>query len=560
MKKIVVFLAIFFINLTTVFASNQINRIDIDVELDEYGNGKITETWDMHVDDKTEVYKSLTDLGNSKVSNFKAYMDGTEYTFVDDWDIDASLSRKAYKNGYNYVGNGVELCWGMSVYGDHIYTITYDVSNMIYNTSDNQVFYWRFIDNNVMNPGTSYYKITVHGPFSYSDELPVWGYGDAGGYAYVSDGIIWMSNADDGYLSSSEYAVLLVKYDLGTFNTTNYIDDYQSFDDFTGRAQTGAVVYSDADFTFIDFLYMMLFIGIWVVFPIIVFIIEYKTRTRYIKKELNMKEVLPFRDIPCDKNINIAYFISNIYGISKRKEDYFGALFLKWILEKKARVIKQTKNGMFKDKEKTALELYDGLAFDNPIEEKLYNHVKVASNDLILEEDELKKWCRSNYSTFFKSFDDLISQEREELLSQGHIYVDEKNKHTYHLDDVIYDDAVKLAGLKKFLVEFSRMYEKQPIEVEMWKYYLIYASIFGIAKEVSKQFERLYPELINIDENMDTDSFIWTYMWINNITTSSVSAASSARSAAQSYSSGGGGFSFGGGGGGSFGGGGGGCR
>lgn len=559
-SKLIVILAVFFINITCVFASNKINSIDIEVVLDEYGNGKVTEYWDMHVDNKTEVYKSLTELGNSKVSNFKAYMDDTEFTFINNWDIDAGFNTKAYKNGINKVSNGVELCWGMSVYGNHIYKITYDVSNMIYNTEDSQILYWRFIDNNAMDPGTRYYNVKVSGPGYYSDTLPVWGYGDEGGYAYVSNGAIYMSNADDGYLSSDEYVVLLVEYELNTFTTTNSYSGYDSFDDFYNQAQKGATIYNQNAGEVLDVIFAIIGILIWFVFPIFVIILTIGSTDKYDKKELDMKEVLPFRDIPCNKNITKAYFISNIYGLNKKKEDYFGALFLKWILEKKMNVVKQSKSGILKEKEVTALQLYDGLAFDNKIEEEMYGYLKSASGDMLLEENELKKWCRSNYSKFFKAFDDLIKEEREQLISEGHIFKDEKKKHLYHLDDSIYNDAVKLAGLKKFLVEFSRMHEKQPIEVNMWKYYLVFASIYGIAKEVSKQFEKLYPELLKETEDVNSNSVFWTYMWINNITTTSVSAASAARSAAQSYSSGGGGFSSGGGGGGSFGGGGGGCR
>ena len=92
----------------------------------------------------------------------------------------------------------------------------------------------------------------------------------------------------------------------------------------------------------------------------------------------------------------------------------------------------------------------------------------------------------------------------------------------------------------------------------LWEEYLIFAQIFGIAKEVAKQFKNLYPELI---ENNNYGFDYVNIMWIGSISSHSISSASSARSAAQNYSSGGGVFSSGGGGGGSFGGGsGGGCR
>ena len=185
-----------------------------------------------------------------------------------------------------------------------------------------------------------------------------------------------------------------------------------------------------------------------------------------------------------------------------------------------------------------------------------------ASKDRMLEENELKKWCSNNYSKFFKWFDTVERNIREEYVNTGHITVTETGKvfktKEYTLDNYLYEEAVQLAGLKKYLKEFSLIKEKEPIEVMLWEEYLIFAQIFGIAKEVAKQFKNLYPEL------MENNNYGFDYvniMWIDSISSHSISSASSARSAAQNYSSGGGGFSSGGGGGGSFGGGsGGGCR
>ena len=95
------------------------------------------------------------------------------------------------------------------------------------------------------------------------------------------------------------------------------------------------------------------------------------------------------------------------------------------------------------------------------------------------------------------------------------------------------------------------MHDKTAIEVKMWREYLIYAQIFGMAKEVAKEFKDLYPDVI-------TDNDYNNVILIHNFSYNGVNAATSARARAQSYSSGGGGFSSGGGGGGSFGGGGGG--
>ena len=85
---------------------------------------------------------------------------------------------------------------------------------------------------------------------------------------------------------------------------------------------------------------------------------------------------------------------------------------------------------------------------------------------------------------------------------------------------------------------------------------MVFAQMLGIAKEVSKEFKELYPEVIEQSNFSSYDNIIF----INACASRGISSAQIAKSRAESYSSGGGGFSSGGGGGGSFGGGGGGRR
>ena len=146
-----------------------------------------------------------------------------------------------------------------------------------------------------------------------------------------------------------------------------------------------------------------------------------------------------------------------------------------------------------------------------------------------------------------------LTRKKDNLYNNINLRVDKMIK------DGLKEEAIKLAGLKKFLNEFSRIKERQVIEVKLWKEYLIFAQIFGIAKEVANQFKDYYPDIVNYnDGNSNLD--IMDVIILNNLSTNVVNAASSARTAAKSYNAGGGGFSSGGGGFSSFGGGGGGGR
>lgn len=187
--------------------------------------------------------------------------------------------------------------------------------------------------------------------------------------------------------------------------------------------------------------------------------------------------------------------------------------------------------------------------------------IKSAAKDDYLESDEFKKWSRNHYDKLLSWFDKALNYQGDALISDGSIQRNETQKMlfknvTFTENESVLNEAIQLAGLKKYLIEFSNMKEKEAIEVHLWQDYLIYAQMFGIAKKVAEQFKKMYPEIIEqANYNYDFD----TVIFINDFSRSAVSSANAARSAAieraKNYSSGGGGFSSGGGGGGSFGGG-----
>ena len=245
-----------------------------------------------------------------------------------------------------------------------------------------------------------------------------------------------------------------------------------------------------------------------------------------------------------------------------KKEDFLGAVLLKWIHDGNVRVEKVTKDGLFKNKTITNIIFSKRPDESLSMEVKLYDYMMAASNDGKLEQDEFKDWCNSNYSKILSWFDDVLYNETLDLVKQGKvIYQNAKtmkifNYKYFDVDPSMMEEAEKMAGLKKFLKEFTVIDQREAIEVNLWNEYLMYAQIFGMADKVASQFKKLYPEIIT---DMDSIGYDYTdIMFIRSITSSGIRSASTARSRAQSYSSGGGGFSSGGGGGGSFGGGGGG--
>lgn len=552
MKKIsylIIFTLTFLFSISIVSASNKVNKISMDIFVDDEGNAHITEVWDAKLSEGTEGYHPYYNLGNSTIVDFTVTDDsGTTYTYNNSWNIKNSFDEKKYTNGIYKTGNEVDLCWGISQYGKRVYTLKYTINNFIYNTNDGyQILFWQLIPYD-MNPKPEDIYIKVYGTKDFEKTLDVWGYGNYGGTAYVYDGYIEMQPPEKG-LKSSDYMTLLVKFPEGYFNTTNKIN--KSFDEVFEGAEEGTTKYNEDEEDFWDTVIGIITTFFWPIVIIVVIILcsIYGKGGDKIKNKVYPKDVLPFRDLPFKDNFATAYLIADEYKLLKQRTDYLGALLLKWIKDDMVSVTTEEK-GIFKNKE-TKIEF-----IKEPIDSKeleMYKMMKTAAKDNILESNEFKKYCSNNYSKVLNWFDNLLTYEYTNLTNDkkliGPVMV--KNKEVIGATPELNEKAAHMAGLKKFFKEFTSMKDKQAIEVKMWRDYLIYAQIFGMAKEVAKEFKNLYPDVISDDMYNDI-------ILINTFSSTGVSAASTAKSRAESYSSGGGGFSSGGGGGGSFGGGGGG--
>ena len=551
---IIFFIAI--INIKTIVHANSISSIDMDINIDDYGNANITEVWKCNTSQGTESYHPYYNLGNSKIINLTVSDNTKNYTTLNSWNTSGSLSSKAYKCGINKISNGVELCWGISNYGSNTYTVKYTITNFVSSLADCQMVYWTLIPYDFSNSIGSV-KIKIHSNKYFQDTIDVWGYGNYGGLCYVNNGAIYMDS--DGTLGTSEYMTILAKFPRGTFSCSNELD--YNFDHYYQMAQSGSKKYNQKKESIIRSIgYFIRFIP----FVIIAILAKFATGNKYGFNYGQLGKRIPrdvpyFRDIPCNNDIFKAYYIAYQYGIIKNKTDILGAIILKWL---KAGIIRteNREGGMIFKKENTVIILGDdsNRQFDNQKETELFHMMHIASKDGILENKEFEVWCRNSYNKILRWFDGILREQRENLNVEGLLTSTGSGVMgtKYTATPELKNEAMKLAGLKRFLLEYTLIPDRQAIEVKLFENYLIFAQMMGIAKQVSKQFKELYPDMIEQTNYGSYDNIIY----INYCSSRGVASANSARAAAQSYSSGGGGFSSGGGGGGSFGGGGGGRR
>ena len=212
------------------------------------------------------------------------------------------------------------------------------------------------------------------------------------------------------------------------------------------------------------------------------------------------------RDIPFDNDIFKAYGIAIHFNIMDNKSNLIGALLLRWIKLGYISIVQDSSVDDF------VLKIPADLVFDNEIEQNLLNILKKASKEnKILEYREFKSYCNSNYIEIINWFHRVDFWAEELLKTDG--YIKEKNVVVHKMFNLINrldthkiitkkasKKAIELLGLKKYLLNYSSIYDKSSVEVTLWDNYLIFAQLLGIARSVDKDFKNLYLDYTKIYE------------------------------------------------------------
>ena len=556
MKKIYKYILFLMVMLVPLLVrADKIYNVDMHVNIDKTGTAHFEVIWDANASGGSEWYIGYENMGNIGLSNYKVYMDGKLLKEKPHWRLDDSRKEKAGYYGVHYLFDGFELCFGKGDLKKHIFTLKYDLSNMIFNTEDSQVLYFNFIPRITTNN----YNVIIDSYYQFPNNLEVWGYG-AKGYAYVNNGQIKMSNAGK---VKNNYVTLLAKFPLETFDTINYDSRFSTFNDVLEMAEenTYEYDYDDEGYPLKDKVIAFLIVIFFSICFLIPFFVNTGTKSNKKfgfrgNKRITKKNTPLFREIPCNKDIYYANALVKLNDFNYKESNILGAILLKWVKEDKVTFVKGEKN----NNKSTKIDMTKEFIYDEntiPNEEKLYKMMYKASKDGFLEPKEFEKWAKKNYSKFLKVLSNFSKYKIKELRNQGYIYRRFSKKECRQLNvmnDILYQDSKELYGLRLFLDEFTDVRSKEVIDVKLWDEYLMFAYLFGIADRVAKRFKNMYPKVANIEDVENYDYNI--ILFINDISISSVSAASMAKKEASSYSSsgaGGGGFSSGGGGGGSFG-------
>ena len=523
---------------TSMSARPYLHSLDIRVVLSHNGDAHITETRVMDIDSEgTECYIGLGNMGGSEVRDLQVTDEnGLEFTNIGDWDVDRSRDWKTGKCGIVYKHNGYELCWGLGQSGSRTYTTRYVITSLVHAYPDADAIRHVFLDQDVSpKPDKARLSIEAEDSTLFSEEnCGIWGF-RFGGELSFEDGKIIVHNTEPFDYRGALY--IMVRFDKGMFEPTIQEDD--SFEHKKELAFEGSDYTGDDEWTREDTLILLALAVGFFVLPIIgmIWYLIYVWRAR---KKVN-KDLLWYRDIPLNGNLQQANDMLNAYKyFNTDYNNLLSACILK-LINMGAISIEQRLNSKGKSEQNFVIHELENQGDQPLLLRKIHSMFKTAAgDDTVLEPKELRSFMRSS---------------KNESITDSFI-------NTLHTKTSIsnykerLDDVRQVFGLKKFLKEFSLLDERHVNEVSLWKDYMIYATLFGIADQVIKDMKKINPEYFNMDQVAAQMANDHTLPIIYSTLHSGTSRAVANKAAREARASGRGGHSSWGGGGGGFSGGG----
>ena len=479
-----------------VFARNHVDKMDIDVTIHDNGSASITQRWTGTFDEGTEVYLPIEDKSLS-VRNLKVWKGSREYLEADGWDVDWSFEQKKWRSGINRTAKGVELCFGISEYGESIYTFSYDIDPLVKSYIESDGFNFQFV-----NPGMGTFpsdvnlRIQVEGGKNLSTgNARIWGFGYEGMTSFSEDGYAIAFSTSP--LKGSNYMNVTLEIFKGLITPNVEIND--TFENAVlNRALVGSsfeeTLANESRQSFTTILFFAL-----ILFSFVYKIILSTKRKLSLKKFY--KEANYFRDTPNAGNLAMSHILYKDFDIWKNKDtNVIGAIIMKMINNGNLEPLQEKSYGFFGN-EKVSTSLRVGKEPEDPLLKELYNIIiQAAGDDGVLQENELKRYAQKNYEALIEYIKSLDTRGHSALNQEG-CYLKVGGKKLADLNEKGQKELSEVYGLRKFLDEFTLINERSITEGVIWEDLMVYATLFGIAEKVLSELKEVYPDrLVEVEK------------------------------------------------------------
>ena len=527
-------------------AQNRVTTIDIDAVLQKDGSCEITQVWKGNFDKDTECYYPFNTGDDLEIVDFTVKDQNKTYKTLKSWDPSADFEEKAGRCGLNQTDDGVEVCWGITQYGQNTYTVYYKVLNMLAAYQDEDGFNFRFI-NSGMNTGPTKatLKLTATDGTKFSDDnANIWGFGFQGQVQFTKDGGIEAFTETD--LNPDAHLTVMASFNKGIFTPTKAVAD--SFSTVRDLAFEGSDYDNADDDEEIGIIFAILgcLVGGAFLFALVVLLIRKKRFNTFYKS-------VPFwHDLPNGGDLEKNYYLARRFS-QCRDGSIIGARILKLMLSGSLQPQTENSVGAFgKTKEELSFVLTKAPSANrDPNSLALYEILKeAAGSDGVLQQKELEKYCKKNYSRV-RAFLDKSEMDG----GTGFTFEDTRQFNSGNikkLSDGAKAQLAELLGYKKYLLEYSLIGEKSVLQTYIFEDMLVIATLLGIADKVLAQMKEIYPDRITEIEQYEYNTTMagCYYGYMFHAMSAGESEARSAGSGGSSSFGGGGGFSGGGSGGG----------
>ena len=579
--------------MTLTATAHELRDLDIVVVLNDLGHARVVERRTFLVGyEGTEAYIKMYNLGNMQVGELDVTDEsGLPYISLMEWDTDWSRDMKTGKCGIYHSSRGPELCWGIGNAGERTYEVHYTLTRMVRAYDDYDGFIFRFYEAD--RPLARHARITIskeQGEFTAADAR-FWAFGFHGQIRLVDGKIV--AATEWPFTAEGESLTVMARFAKGTFHPVTA--ESGSFRKVQQKAFEG----SSYDITLDEAwqgggkasylgnsqplwrelwnelsplaVVVLFFVWIYELLAVPARVRSEISEMRHVKRLFGQKKREPlewWREPPFEGNLQRTYGV--LKGVDARQADendrlaaYLMRMMQRKLLQtivhtdEKGRVTKLLKVlPPLPAPATTAIKHYD--------DDKLMWHLQqllweAAGDDHLLQPDELKHY--------------MMSRPVEQRVACSNLHSSLNDYPAISLSNATRKDVTEVFGLKKFLKEFTLLDERGIGEITLWKDYMVYATLFGIADQVMTDLKRVVPDferLIGVEDQVNMQSWdfagemarasYWGMEFVRNYETLAERSARQARESARSSSGGfGGGVSFGGGGG-SFGGGGSGIR
>ena len=528
------FLAVVILSAPALPAREQkVRDVDINITLIKNGNIVVHERWDVDTGDGiTEWYLVRGNLGDIEIERFSVYDgDNDKLQDVGEWDVNRSRAEKAGKYGIVHKADGVELCWGVGEYGDHVYHAIYVMTRAVKSLQDYDMMHLQ-----VLSPGLSsppeHVKVRVN-----RDEIQldttntrIWGFGFAGRSAFEEDGTIVFES--EGPLDTEDSVILLLRFDKGHFSSPSVQD--RPFQEVLDQAMEGADFGSDEEkdpiATGIAFFFTSLFVWFAFLRPIFRIFRGIGGSDNKLKLAFKPSSVDWYRDIPLDGDLRMANYILTRSGNSPPAGGLPLAAVLRLIHNGCLRVNREAEGEAVLSFTDSNLDRVDAAS------RSLYSMLKQsAGKDNLLQDKEFSNWAK-DHSRQVYDWSKRAKEEGVSALNQAGLYTPAKKT----LTEAGQFEARRLFGLKSFLSKFTLVDQREAIEANLWKEYMVYGALFGLTDRVCKQLKDIDPALFKETFRYDLGD-LDSVLSVGRSLSSTVTRA--ALRGAPSYSSGSGGSS-----------------